>query len=278
MNDCAQDNPATAKGTPASVKSVTLCPVNTRTRGESPGAQGAHAAGPAAGGAAAARRQELRQPQPARGHARGRRRPDRLLPPFRQHGGARPGSHRRVLPNSAGDDSRVRAESAKFEHVIRNSVEILVSHVHEHRLHFRFIARERFSGVAALRHAIRAEIRLFASELATDLVRVPDLSRWSTEDLRVMAGLIVNAMVSTTEEILDTPTSSSMGNEEIRRTAQKRMRMIVLARASGDPCPPADPVPVLGQPDVAAGDVVVVGGAQVDGTRGEGDHVAPAGD
>ncbi len=123
----------------------------------------------------------------------------------------------------------VRAESAKFEHVIRDSVDMLISHVHEHRLQFQFIARERFSGVAVLRHAIRAEIRLFASELATDLVRVPEMSRWSAEDLRVMAGLIVNAMISIIEDILDTPTSSSMGNEEIRRTAQKRMRMIVLA-------------------------------------------------
>ena len=123
----------------------------------------------------------------------------------------------------------MRAESAKFEHVIRDSVDILISHVHEHRLQFQFIARERFSGVAVLRHAIRAEIRLFASELATELVRVPEMSRWSAEDLRVMAGLIVNAMISIIEDILDTPTSSSMGNEEIRRTAQKRMRMIVLA-------------------------------------------------
>ena len=34
------------------------------------------------------------------------------------------------------------------DHVIRSSVEILVRHVHEHRPHFRFIARERFGGVA----------------------------------------------------------------------------------------------------------------------------------
>ncbi len=96
-----------------------------------------------------------------------------------------------------------RAE-ANAEHVIRRSVEILVHHVHEHRLHFRFIARERFGGVNALRQAIRGEIRLFSSELATDLARFPYLNAWSTEDLQMMAGLIVNAMVSTAEGILDT--------------------------------------------------------------------------
>ena len=88
-----------------------------------------------------------------------------------------------------------RADPSTFEHVIANSVEILVRHVHENRLHFTFIARERFSGVASIRHAIRTEIRLFASDLATDLVRFPYMKEWSSEDLHVMAGLIVNAMV-----------------------------------------------------------------------------------
>ena len=91
------------------------------------------------------------------------------------------------------------------DHVIRSSVAILVHHVHEHRLHFHFIARERFGGVSALRQAIRGEIRLLSSELATDLARFPYLNAWSTEDLHMMAGLIVDAMVSTAEEILDVP-------------------------------------------------------------------------
>ena len=58
-----------------------------------------------------------------------------------------------------------RSDPPTNEHVIRNSVEVLVGYVHEHYTHFRFIARERFGGVAALRHAIHREIRLFASEL-----------------------------------------------------------------------------------------------------------------
>jgi AcrR family transcriptional regulator len=122
-----------------------------------------------------------------------------------------------------------RADPSTFEHVIPNSVDILVRHVHENRLHFRFIARERFSGVASLRHAIRAEIRLFASELATDLVRFPYMQEWSSEDLHVMAGLLVNAMVSIVEALLDAPANSAAAEREIRRIAEKQLRMVVLA-------------------------------------------------
>ena len=115
------------------------------------------------------------------------------------------------------------------DHVIRSSVEILVRHVHEHRLHFRFIARERFGGVSALRQAIRTEIRLFSSELATDLARFPFLNTWSTEDLQMMAGLIVDAMVSTTEEILDVAIDSPEVEAEIVRTVEKQLRLIAIA-------------------------------------------------
>ena len=122
-----------------------------------------------------------------------------------------------------------RADPSTYEHVIANSVEILVRHVHENRLHFTFIARERFSGVASIRHAIRTEIRLFASDLATDLVRFPYMKEWSSEDLHVMAGLIVNSMVSIVEALLDAPANSPAAEREIRRIAEKQLRMVVMA-------------------------------------------------
>lgn len=121
-----------------------------------------------------------------------------------------------------------RAEPQNPEHVIRSSVEILVRHVHAHRLHFRFIARERSSGVPAMRQAIRTEIRLFTSELATDLARFPYLDRWPTQDLAVVATLIVNTMVSTAEEIVDAPTSSRTAEEETIRHTEKQLLLIAL--------------------------------------------------
>lgn len=122
-----------------------------------------------------------------------------------------------------------RAAPARDGRVIHDSVGILVRYVHENRLQFRFIARERYSGVASMRRAIRTEIRLFVSELATDLVRFPQMKDWSAEDLQLMAGLIVNAMVSTVEEILDAPANDPTAELEIQRLAEKQLRMIVLA-------------------------------------------------
>jgi len=122
-------------------------------------------------------------------------------------------------------------------HMIHNSVEILVGYVHEHDTHFRFIARERFGGVVALRQAIGLEIRLFASELASDLARFPYLDHWSSEDLLLLAGLMVDTMVSTAEAILDAPPKDPVAEAEIVTNAERQLRMILLAvpqwRSSG---------------------------------------------
>jgi AcrR family transcriptional regulator len=137
-----------------------------------------------------------------------------------------------------------RADPPTTDHMIRNSVELLVGYVHEHEAHFRFIARERFGGVAALRQAIRVEIRLFASDLATDLARLPYLDRWSGEDLRLLAGLMVNTMVATAEAILDAPPKDPTAETEIVATARRQLRMITLGvpqwRISSVAGPPGD--------------------------------------
>jgi AcrR family transcriptional regulator len=124
-----------------------------------------------------------------------------------------------------------RAESTLDGHAIRDSVEILVSYVHEHRHHFRFVARERFGGVASLRHAIGAEIRLFSSDLASDLARVPELGSWRGEDLQLLSGLIVNLMVHTTEAILETAPDDRAAQQETASTARRQLRMITLGLA-----------------------------------------------
>jgi AcrR family transcriptional regulator len=124
---------------------------------------------------------------------------------------------------------RAARSQPSAEPVIRSSVEILVRHVHENRLHFHFIARERFGGVSVLRQAIRNEIRLFSSELATDLTRFPYLNAWSTEDLHMMAGLIVNAMVSTAEEILEVPIDRPEVEDEIVRRVERQLRLVAIA-------------------------------------------------
>jgi AcrR family transcriptional regulator len=121
---------------------------------------------------------------------------------------------------------RARAEQLETEHVIARSVAVLSASVSEQRLHWRFIARERSSGVGVLRYAIRSEIRLITSELAIDLARFPALANWTTEDLGVLAGLFVNSMVSIAEALGETEDPATRA--EIHRTAAKQLRMIVI--------------------------------------------------
>jgi AcrR family transcriptional regulator len=122
-----------------------------------------------------------------------------------------------------------RAGKLDTNRVIESSVEIVVGSVAQQREHWRFIGRERSSGVSVLRYAIRTEIRLITSELATDLARFPGLNDWSTEDLNVLASLFVNSMIVTAEAIEDAQDTAAQ--EEIKRIAVKQLRMIVVGVA-----------------------------------------------
>ena len=127
--------------------------------------------------------------------------------------------------------------------IIRRSVETLVRHVHANRRHFRFIASEMHGGVAALRERIHREIQSFTSELALDLGRLPFLNRWSAEDLQMIAGLMVNAMVLIAEGILAAPADRPQAEEEVIRIAEKQLMLISLGvphwRSSRAPAAPA---------------------------------------
>jgi hypothetical protein len=120
--------------------------------------------------------------------------------------------------------------------VIDNSVRILSEHVRAHRRHFAFLADARSSGNAVLRHTLRTEIKLFASELATDLARFPVLRDWSTDDLQMLAGLFVDVMIAAIEAMLEVGTSTLEpdlpapdAETEIATLTARRMRLIALA-------------------------------------------------
>ena len=126
-----------------------------------------------------------------------------------------------------------RAGKLDPNRVIESTVEILVAGVAEQREHWRFIGRERSSGVTVLRYAIRTEIRLITSELATDLARFPGLNEWSTEDLNILASLFVNSMIIIAEAIEDAHDAAAL--EEIKRTAVKQLRMITVGVSGWQP-------------------------------------------
>ncbi|MGV0634567.1 TetR family transcriptional regulator [Mycolicibacillus trivialis] len=119
-----------------------------------------------------------------------------------------------------------RTDKVDPNRVIESSVDALVENVAAQREHWRFISRERNSGVTVLRYAIRSEIRLITSELATDLARFTGLNEWSTEDLNVLATLFVNSMIFIAESIEDIQNPAAL--EEIRRTAVKQIRMVTV--------------------------------------------------
>ncbi|GAB2883857.1 TetR family transcriptional regulator [Nocardioides pacificus] len=96
----------------------------------------------------------------------------------------------------------VRRGDPSLRAVIDRSVAVLVEHVHARRAHFGFIARERVAGPAAVRDAVRRQIDLVERELATDVAAIVGTERWSERDTRVLANLIVTAMVAIVEAIL----------------------------------------------------------------------------
>lgn len=122
-----------------------------------------------------------------------------------------------------------RAGQLDPKRIIDSSVDILFNSVAERPEHWRFISRERNSGVTVVRYAIRTEIRLITSELAIDLARLPGLTTWSSEDLNVLAGLFVNSMMVTAESIDDAIDANAL--DDIKQAARKQLRMIVVGVA-----------------------------------------------
>lgn len=123
--------------------------------------------------------------------------------------------------------TRAARENVPTEDIIERSVDTVVSHVQQQRAHFRFISREMFGGFGAVRQAIRREIQSFTNELALDLGRFPVLNKWSSEDLQMIAGLMVNAMVQIAGALLEAPPGHAERERQVRREAEKQLRLIM---------------------------------------------------
>lgn len=121
-----------------------------------------------------------------------------------------------------------RDDAASYAGIIQASVATLHRHVRADTEHFRFLVRQRYGGEGPVRDAIATELRLFASELAVDLARFDDLRDWSTEDLHMMAELIVTAMLGTVVDLLETSPADTGTDARIIKRAEKRLRLIVL--------------------------------------------------
>jgi AcrR family transcriptional regulator len=120
-----------------------------------------------------------------------------------------------------------RRTGPSTDHLVRRSVETYVAYVRGHLKHFRFVAKERFSGTTSIRIAIRNEIRLFSSDLALDLSRFAPADRIDSDDLRMIAGLIINTMAAMTEMLIDVPEGDHEGERELVELATKQLRLIL---------------------------------------------------
>lgn len=121
----------------------------------------------------------------------------------------------------------VRRPDPAFRDIVDQSVDTLVAHVQRERQHFNFIVRERAAGPLAVRAAIRHQVELCERELATDLARLPGTETWSPEDLRVLSGLIVTAMVATAEDIV-VATGRPDAVRAVEDRARTQLRMVLI--------------------------------------------------
>jgi hypothetical protein len=121
-----------------------------------------------------------------------------------------------------------RSDPNRSPHIIRASVRTLHEHVRAHEDHFRFLTRERYSGSGSVQRAIGIELKLFSSDLAVDLARLENLRDWTTEDLRMVADLIVAAMLSTVMELVEVRPHDEETDALIVKTAEKRLCLVFL--------------------------------------------------
>ncbi len=112
--------------------------------------------------------------------------------------------------------------------IIRGTVAILGRQVRDHPAQFRFLSRERYGGVNAVRRAIATELRLFTSELTIDLARMTAGLDWTAEDLEMTADLMVSAMLATVMELLETDKRHPEDEQIILERAEGQLRLIAL--------------------------------------------------
>lgn len=113
---------------------------------------------------------------------------------------------------------------------IRYSVALFAHHVRDNRYLFQFAVRERYSGTEAVRSAIHAEIRGLIDELASDLRRFDAFGHIDSDDMDMIAVLVVNTVIAFSERILEVAPDDPKYGELMQRT-EKQLRLIFMGIA-----------------------------------------------
>lgn len=139
---------------------------------------------------------------------------------------------RALLRDARDVPGQIANDRALFLAIVDNSLDALVTHARQSDQHLRFISRERLAGPAVVREAVRDQLQLVERELATDIGRVPGVTRWSPEDLLVLANLIVNAMLAQAEELARA--TSRRDAERIGALARRQLHMVLIGALRWD--------------------------------------------
>jgi AcrR family transcriptional regulator len=121
-----------------------------------------------------------------------------------------------------------RRGNPTHDDIIKNTVEILGRQVRANKAQFRFLSRERYGGIAAVRRAIATELRLFTSELTIDLARLTAGAGWSSDDLEMTADLMVAAMLAAVMELLEVDARHAEDERTILDRSERQLRLIAL--------------------------------------------------
>ena len=125
----------------------------------------------------------------------------------------------------------IRTPEADTEDIMRRTVDLVAAHVRDHQPHFRFLARERHGGVAAVRAAIADELDSFIDELIADLSIQPESEGWDAAEMRVLGRLYVNVIMLTAADLLDAGYEDPAAEQRIIAEALTQLRIVSVGRA-----------------------------------------------
>ena len=131
-------------------------------------------------------------------------------------------------------EARVMARGAR-DVAIQSSVRGFVQYVLANDRAFEFLTRERFGARPVVRHAVAREIRYFVGELASDLRVVAPFSAMPSDDLEMIAHLVVHTVLNLSADLLELPEGQRVREHELTARVIKQLRLIFLGASQWRP-------------------------------------------
>lgn len=134
--------------------------------------------------------------------------------------------------------AQVRRDAPRGRDMVEPTLKALSEQAEGHRNQFSFIVRERFSGSAPVRQAIRSQLTLVEADLAIDLARLRPPT-WPHEEIRLASKLIVMTVVATFADLV---TGELRNNDEFVAETMKLL-YLQLRGPLNEPAPSDDSPP-----------------------------------